>query len=338
MSLRIWAALTLLLAGLTVPARAQAPTDQVAIEMRLVSVSEGFAEMADRLGSLKLDFSPGALTYLNDQQLFKLLEVVQGDRRTSILQAPKLTADNGQSTSVEIADVQYFVTGVDMTHSGVQSVAVPKNEPFKLGLELNVCPTVAADRRSIDLALKMNYSELGSTNVPLFPVTTFITPVFEGGAQGQPIPFTQFIQQPQLNKMALDRTVKIPDGCTAFLGGWKRSRETYTETTSGPAFVAKLPYINQLFKNVRYSPETDIVLVLVTARLIKDQAEHAVLPPPTQTIQDMKRQVADLLDRYDRACSAGRLAEAKDLADKALSINPECFKRQSSEMPRTTPH
>jgi len=329
----------LLLAALALAVRAQAPTDKVGVEMRLVSVSEGFSEMLERSSGLKLDFSPGALTYLNDLQLYTLLEVVQGDRRASVLQAPKLTADNGQSTCLEIADVQYFVTGVDMAcpTAGSQSVAIPKNEPFKLGLELNVCPTVAADRQSVDLALKMSYSELGSATVPLFPVTSFITPIFEGGAQGQPVPFTQFIQQPQLNKMSLERTVKIPDGCTAFLGGWKRSHETRTESTSGPAFLAKLPYINQLFKNVGYSREADVVLVLVSARLVKDREEEAALPQPPPTMQDMKRQVADLLDRYDRACAAGRLAEAKDLANQALSIRPECFKRQPAAQEKLGP-
>jgi type II secretory pathway component GspD/PulD (secretin) len=338
MSPRTLAVVALLFTGLgSLPARAQAPSDKVAVEVRLVSVSEGFAEMAERLGGLKLDFSPGTVTYLNDLQLFTLFEVVQGDRRSSVLQAPKMTAASGQSTSLEIADVQYFVTNVDMVQHNSHSEAIPKNEPVKLGLELNVCPTVAADHRNIDLALKINHTELASENVTLFPVTSFITPVFEGGAQGQPIPFTQFIQQPQFNKMSLERTVNIPDGSTAFLGGWKRSRETRTESTSGPAFVAKVPYISELFKNVSYSRENEMVLLLVTARLINDREEQASLPPSAATMKDMKRQVTDLLDRYDRACAAGRLAEAKDLASQAISLNPECFQRQPVAQPKVGP-
>src|SRR5262249_17522566 len=59
------------------------------------------------------------------------------------------------------------------------------------------------------------------STVPLFPITTFITPVFEGGAQGQPVPFTQFIQQPSITKMDMKRTLTIPDGHTVVLRGWK---------------------------------------------------------------------------------------------------------------------
>ena len=46
--------------------------------------------------------------------------------------------------------------------------------------------------------------------MPLFPVTTFVTPVFEGGSQGQPIPFTQFLQQPAFTNLNIKTTVVVP--------------------------------------------------------------------------------------------------------------------------------
>ena len=57
--------------------------------------------------------------------------------------------------------------------------------------------------------------------MPLFPITTFITPVFEGGSQGQPIPFTQFLQQPAFTTLNIQTTVICPDGGTVLLGGLK---------------------------------------------------------------------------------------------------------------------
>src|SRR5262249_18294782 len=73
----------LLLVALSQPAAAQAPAEQVAVDVRLVSVCENFYDMIDRYFGIKLDRTavehpiPGSLTYLDDQQLFKLLEAAQ---------------------------------------------------------------------------------------------------------------------------------------------------------------------------------------------------------------------------------------------------------------------
>ena len=39
----------------------------------------------------------------------------------------------------------------------------------------------------------------------------------------------------------------------------------------------------------------------------------------------MRGKVCDILASYQRACSEGRLAEARELAKKALGIDPACF-------------
>ena len=41
--------------------------------------------------------------------------------------------------------------------------------------------------------------------------------MFEGGSQGQPIPFTQFIQQPSFTSITVQTTVVCPDGGTVLL-------------------------------------------------------------------------------------------------------------------------
>ncbi|MBY0457375.1 MAG: type II and III secretion system protein, partial [Gemmataceae bacterium] len=101
---------------------------------------------------------------------------------------------------------------------------------------------------------------------PLFPITTFITPVFEGGSQGQPIPFTQFLQQPSVAFVDVNTTVVCPDGGTVLLGGLKRLSENRNEY--GPPFLSKIPYINRLFKNVGVGRESIHLMVMVTPRII----------------------------------------------------------------------
>src|SRR5207245_8357018 len=105
----------------------------------------------------------------------------------------------------------------------------------------------------------------------LFPITTFITPVFEGGAVGQPVPFTQFLQQPTFNSISVQTTVNVPDGGTVLLGGLKRLSEGRNEF--GPPILSKIPYIDRLFKNVGYGRETESLLMMVTPRIVINEEE-----------------------------------------------------------------
>src|SRR5215475_15113308 len=101
--------------------------------------------------------------------------------------------------------------------------------------------------------INQQMTNLASAIVPLFPITTFITPVYEGGAVGQPIPFTQFIQQPVFNSISVQTTVMVPDGGTVLLGGLKRMSEGRNEF--GPPVLSKIPYLDRLFRNVGYGRE-----------------------------------------------------------------------------------
>src|SRR5207248_6144032 len=128
-------------------------------------------------------------------------------------------------------------------------------------------------------------TNLTTANVQLFPITTFITPVFEGGAVGQPVPFTQFLQQPATNTINVATTVNVPDGGTVLMGGMKRLSEGRNEF--GPPILSKIPYIKRLFKNVGYGREAESLLIMVTPRIIINEEEQerqtGVVTPPTAT-------------------------------------------------------
>ena len=111
-----------------------------------------------------------------------------------------------------------------------------------------------------------------STNVPLFPITTFVTPQVDGGFTGQPIPFTQFIQQPTISNLMVQTTVAVPDGGTVLLGGLKTLSEGRNE--SGPPVLSKIPYLNRLFKNVGYGREAQSLMMMVTPRIIINREEQ----------------------------------------------------------------
>jgi type II secretory pathway component GspD/PulD (secretin) len=328
---------------------------EVQVEVRLITAPEAAFEQIALDYNVRLDNQDVAPTaasvpppnqsaesttvrtaYLTEQQAFRFMQAVQGDRRTTCMQAPKLTVFNGQTASVEISQTQFFVTGVDTKEAKGERTFVPRNEPVTLGFQLAVRPVVAPDRSSVHLNLKANQTDLASVTVPLFPITTSVTPVFEGGAQGQPIPFTQLIQQPQFNKFSVDRTLKIPNGSTVLLGDWKRFRETVDEFA--PPLLAKIPYINRMFKTVGYSRCEEAVVLLVTARIVSEEkkphpVESARLSPNAD-LERLQMQLADLMAKYHRACSEGRLAEARDLAGKALLLDPTCFGNRAATRER----
>ncbi|MFO0934964.1 MAG: hypothetical protein U0798_00430 [Gemmataceae bacterium] len=223
------------------------------------------------------------MAFLNDIQVFAFLEAASGDRRTNIMQAPKITLFNGQTATVTVQDFAYFTTGVTAFNFGGQVVFQPTNTAIPIGnatdpnsglsgVSVTVQAVISADRRFVRLNLAPQLSGLTSANVPLFPVTVFITPVFEGGSQGQPIPFTQFYQQPSFSQIEVQTTVSVPDGGTVLLGGLKAMSEGRSEF--GPPIISQIPYLNRLFKNVGIGRDTRHIMIMVTPRIIINSEEE----------------------------------------------------------------
>ena len=137
---------------------------------------------------------------------------------------------------------------------------------------MSACPKVSADRRFVRLKLEVNQTDPASSSVPLCPVTVLMQ-----DTQGRnPVPFTQFLQQPKMNTTTIETNLVIPDGGTVLLGGGKKEVEVRSEC--GPPVLSRVPYINRLFKNVAIGREAQTVYVLVTPRiLVNEEAprEHA---------------------------------------------------------------
>lgn len=230
------------------------------------------------------------LAFLNDIQVFMFMEAAQGNRRVNVMQAPKITLMNGQSANLAVQESQFVVTNVSVFSVNGQIVFVPQNTLLPAGVAprvidptgqivggtpnvaISVQAVVSADRRFVRLNLPITMAAQSGATVPLFPITTFITPIFEGGSQGQPIPFTQFLQQPAFTTMAVQTTVVCPDGGTVLLGGLKTLGESRNEY--GPPFLSKIPYLNRLFKNVGIGRETQHIMIMVTPRVIITEEEE----------------------------------------------------------------
>src|SRR5262249_15685946 len=197
------------------------------------------------------------LAFLSDIQVFMFMEAAQGDTRTNMLQAPKLTMFNGQTATISVTDNEFFLLGLQVAQAGPQIFFVPQHAPGPIGVHLTVQPVVSADRRFGRMTLTATITNLVSPNIPLIPVQVPVTPLFEvsGGPVigSPPAIFTMFFQQPAFTNISVSTTVSVPDGGTVLLGGLKTLVEARNEF--GVPVLSKIPYVNRLFRNVGYGPQ-----------------------------------------------------------------------------------
>jgi type II secretory pathway component GspD/PulD (secretin) len=274
------------------------PTPDLDIPIRPTS----FARAVPPFGGFTNSFADGGislgLAFLSECQVQMFLDAAQGDTRTNVMQAPKLTALNGTSASMTVGDFQFFVTGITPVMVNGQMVFVPQNVPYLVGqtqpippnasiqngllnftptapqtpgLGLFIQPVVSADRRFVRLNIQQSFTNLISGTVQT-PLVTIITPQFENGGTGQPVPFTQFLQQPRFSNIDTQTVVVVPDGGTVVMGGLKYMTEGRNEF--GPPVLSKIPYLNRLFKNVAYGREGRSILIMVTPRVIINREEQ----------------------------------------------------------------
>jgi type II secretory pathway component GspD/PulD (secretin) len=201
------------------------------------------------------------VAFLSSIEVFLFMEAAQGDARTSILTAPKITLFNGQNAHLESTTTDFFVTDVDIIVDPFFGtvITIPRNTPFPSSTSLDVRAVVSADRRYVTLDLLPIISRVT-------PFKTF-TPVTGG--------LTITLEQPQTNTLLVSTTVSVPDGGTILMGGLKLMSEGRNEF--GPPILSKIPYINRLFRNVGYGKESSSLLIMVTPRIIIPEEEEEKL-------------------------------------------------------------
>lgn len=215
------------------------------------------------------------LAFLSDIQVFLFLEAAQGDTRTNVMQAPKLTLFNGQTATLNVGDTQFFVTGVNLQTLANGNVAFePEVQGYFNGIQLTIQAIISADRRTVRLSPNISMQNLAPGPVNLFPVVVpiFPQPGFNQPNPADPITFTQLIQQPVIQSVTVQTTVAVPDGGTVLMGGLKRLSEARNEY--GPPILSKIPYINRLFRNTGYGREATSLLMMITPRIIIQEEEE----------------------------------------------------------------
>jgi general secretion pathway protein D len=219
---------------------------------------------------------------LSDIEAFFFLQAAQGDSRTNVLQAPKVTLFDGQQANINDTVERLFVTSIQPVVGDFAVAQQPIVVVLNEGTQLNVQAVVSDDKRFVRVTLLPYFSQIGevgtftyegrrrrtTTNIERDPVT------------GEPINEDEeddfiegtTVQQPTLASTSISTTVSVPDGGTILLGGIKRMREGRNER--GVPILSKIPYISRLFRNVAIGRDAQSLMMMVTPRIIIQEEEE----------------------------------------------------------------
>jgi general secretion pathway protein D len=221
---------------------------------------------------------------LSDIEAYFVIEAAQGDRRTNVLNAPKITLFNGQQAFVADATQRPFVVGVIPVVGEFASAQQPVIVVLNEGTMMTIQAVVSDDRRYVRMTIVPFFTQIGN-------VDTF---TFEGSSSSTNSSSTTdndddgkndkkdnsdsksssgvTVQLPSFSFVSVVTTVSVPDGGTVLLGGIKRLSEGRNEF--GVPLLSKVPYVNRLFRNVAIGRETDSLMMMVTPRIIIQEEEE----------------------------------------------------------------
>ncbi len=275
------------------------------------SVSFGLDAGGNPTGDLDLSFNQGSFqsavpqfggfdaataanfgfAILSDIEVFFLLQASQGDQRTNILQAPKVTLFNGQSATFSDTSQTPFVTSIIPVVGDFAAAHQPVIVVLSEGTSMSVQAVISQDRRFVRLTLVPFFSKIGEVKEFTFNGKTttntgsaVVDPtnpnkLVKNGAQT--ITEGTTVQLPTFSFTTVTTTVSVPDGGTVLLGGIKRLREGRNER--GIPMLSKVPYVNRLFKNVGIGRETQSLMMMVTPRIIiQEEEEEKTVGRPLQ--------------------------------------------------------
>ncbi len=219
---------------------------------------------------------------LSDIEAYFVIQAAQGDTRSNVLQAPKVTLFNGQTATVQDTTQEPFVTSVIPVVGDFAAAQQPVIVVLSQGTSLTVQAVVSNDRRFVRLTVVPFFSQIGDVNTFTFTGSSSSTKKSSDSKSGTDSSATSSeadasstattVQLPTFSFVTVTTTVSVPDGGTVLLGGIKRLSEGRNER--GVPVLSKLPYVNRLFRNVGIGRTTSSLMMMVTPRIIIQEEEE----------------------------------------------------------------
>jgi len=250
------------------------PFRQPSFDLAVPPVFSGFGGQAATFG----------FAILSDIEAYFLIEAAQGDQRTNILNAPKVTLFNGQQAFVADSVAQPFVIGVIPVVGEFVAAQQPVIVVLNEGTMMTIQAVVSDDRRYVRLTVVPFFTEVGDVQEFTFEGSTSTTNSSsardddddgkneEEEESDETVRSGVTVQLPAFQFVTVVTTVSVPDGGTVLLGGIKRLSEGRNEF--GVPLLSKVPYINRLFRNIGIGRDTDSLMMMVTPRIIIQEEEE----------------------------------------------------------------
>ncbi len=205
-------------------------------------------------------------TFLDGIQVDFLLRATQADRRSSVMNAPRLVLFNGQRSYIGVLNKAAYVAQVVPVVDENAVAQLPVVRQLITGTVLDVQAVVDADKRYVTMNLRPGVSQ------PVGPMT--VVP-YTGGASGAATAADAFIQLPNVQRQSIKTTVSVPDGGTLLIGGMKVTQEI--ETEAGVPVLSKIPVLKRLYSARNIVKDEQVLLILVKPTIIiqREQEEEA---------------------------------------------------------------
>ena len=267
-------------------------------------------------------FNPDAgmtvgMAILSDIETFFFIRAAQGDTRTNIMFAPKVTLFNGQVATVQDTVSRPFVTSVTPT-VGVFAVGfTPNITEIHEGVTMTVAAVVSADRRFVRLSVypifRTNYRHLHVHVRPIWgdPGSPGHGPGCQRVPRARPVrPASAVVFRDRASRVQRSRrhqryittgtnaptnlsvgniTVQQPVVESIIVqttvsvpdGGTVLlggiKRLREGRNEAGVPILGQIPYISRLFKNTGVGRETESLMLMVTPRIIIQEEEEELL-------------------------------------------------------------
>jgi general secretion pathway protein D len=223
------------------------------------NVPGSWAQRADLAPALNI-----AGSFLDNLQVDFLIRATQANRRSSIVQAPRLVLFNGQRSRIQIGRARQYVSSVQPTVAEGAVGVQPIISTASSGSELIVDGTISADRKYVTLTIIATEAD-----EPRFERFEVQRP--SGNSPGI------FILLPDQSFATIRTTVSVPDGGTVLLGGLKQVGEE--ELEAGVPILSKIPVLKRAFENRTTVKDTRTILILMKAKIIiQKEAEEEAFP------------------------------------------------------------
>ncbi len=203
-------------------------------------------------------------SFLDNLQVDFLIRATQANRRSSVVQAPRLMMFNGQRAWVAITRDRQFVSSVTPQVAEGAVGVTPQTGTVSSGNNLDVEGTISADRKYVTLTVRIGFA--GEPTLDEFEVQRQ-----SGNSPGI------FITLTDQERQAINTTVSVPDGGTVLIGGLKQVGEI--EIEAGVPVLSKIPVLKRAFTNTTTVKDIQTLLILLKSKIIiQSEAEEEAFP------------------------------------------------------------